>query len=182
MDPEKLLDHTDEEDTAQASVPERPEEQASSGAALSAPMTASKSSMTHDQASAPEAMEVGTSSDQQEKAKASKKGKSGSWPKVRAESVISKSVAYQIGASKDGDKCKLCDFVGEAKQLAAHVRIHFSRWFCECGMSARTRQFITDHIYTERRTGCQRHQRMTVCYESDKKSFGILAQRGYIPD
>jgi hypothetical protein len=104
------------------------------------------------------------------------------WPQVKVQCYNSKSVNFLAAQAKGDDGCRLCGYVGEKKELALHVRQHFTRWFCVCGTSTSTRALLLDHVYRLRRAGSVIHITQQVCFETDENNFSRLIQEQSLPE
>ena len=101
--------------------------------------------------------------------------------KVKVTSCVAKSTQFQVSQAKDGRSCRLCSFEADGQELNIHVRQHFTRWFCPCGISSATKAQIRDHIYGQRRLGNPRHVDVVACLEVDSSNFEKLQAEEKLP-
>ena len=96
-------------------------------------------------------------------------------------SCVAKSTQFQVSQAKDGRSCRLCSFEADGQELNIHVRQHFTRWFCPCGISSATKAQIRNHIYGQRRLGNPRHVDVVACLEVDSSNFEKLQAEEKLP-
>lgn len=79
--------------------------------------------------------------------------------------------------------CKLCSFtISIPDKLTEHIRTHFTRFFCSCGVSENIKSLIGMHIQQQKRNLAADHQDITSCYEVDRTLFQNFLQFVGLPD
>lgn len=66
-------------------------------------------------------------------------------------------------------KCYICKLVTSRKALQRHVKIHFVKYYCKCGFSSQSRDYVAKH-----KKGCKNND--DIIYEVDRETYAEWAK------
>ena len=65
---------------------------------------------------------------------------------IKLQMFHKKATSYKIGQANLGTKCKLCEFKGVGKNLKEHIKLHYMRLYCSCGVSLDSTDDLSIHL------------------------------------
>ena len=73
---------------------------------------------------------------------------------------------------EDEGRCKYCGYTATKKRVRVHVRQHFARYYCRCGMNRTSRDTVVEHV--KRNRGQESHS--SKVHEVDRPTYPVFAR------